>query len=83
MYYFEFFYLSLLLIFMLELAGAGVGTVHVLAACLVLGRLSHAYGVSRSPEDFRFRVLGMVLTFTALAASALRLLFASASAALA
>ena len=37
---------------------------------LLLGRLLHAYGVSRPREDFRFRVTGMVLTFTVLLSSA-------------
>ncbi len=78
----EYVPLTLLLMLMLELAGGEPWHVHVIGTCLVVGRLSHAFGVSRSPEDYRFRVLGMVLTFAALASSALGLLTAYARAAL-
>ncbi len=74
---------TLLLMLMLELAGGDGWHVHVIGACLVVGRLSHAFGVSRSPEDYRFRVLGMVLTFGALVSSALGVLVAYARAAIA
>ncbi len=74
----EYVPLTLLLLLMLELSAASAWVVHALGAGLVLGRLSHAFGVSRSPEDYRFRVLGMVLTFGALGCSALGLLVLSA-----
>lgn len=45
--------------------------VHVLGIALIVGRLAHAYGVSREPEDFRYRVTGMSLTFTVLAGASL------------
>lgn len=62
--------LTLLLIFMLESEGAHYALVHGLCICLVLGRVSHAYGVSRISEDYRYRVFGMAMTFTALVGSA-------------
>ena len=37
--------------------------VHTLFSVFVLGRIIHAYGLSKIDEDFRFRVSGMVLTF--------------------
>ena len=70
----EYVPLTLVLILMLELQSASAGPVHFLSACLVTGRISHAFGVSREPEDYRFRVFGMVMTFTALGGAAVRLL---------
>ena len=66
--------LTLLLIFMLESEGAHYALVHALCICLLLGRLSHAYGVSKISEDYRYRVFGMAMTFTALVGSAACLL---------
>lgn len=47
-----------------ELAVMAVGTL------LIVGRVIHAYGLSQTPHIMRLRVLGMVLTFTALGAGA-------------
>lgn len=66
--------LALVLALMLELAGAYPVLVHVVCACLLVGRISHAYGVSQVKEDFRFRVTGMYLTFASIAGSAVSLL---------
>ena len=41
---------------------------------LLVGRLAHAYGVSQLDEDYRFRVFGMAMTFTALISASLRVL---------
>ena len=60
----EYVPLTLLLIYFVESAAARPLLVHALGVALLVGRLSHAFGVSREPEDFRFRVFGMVLTFT-------------------
>ena len=54
-----------------------------LGLALLIGRALHAWGVSRSPEDFRYRVAGMALTLGSLLMAALYLLLAQASAALA
>lgn len=71
--------LALLLIALVESNGAGANWVHALGAALVVGRLSHAFGVSKPNEDFRFRVLGMSLTFFTLVGAALTLLFSAVS----
>ena len=61
---------ALLLIFMLELYGGHHWLVHGLCICLVVGRISHAFGVGRISENFRYRVFGMAMTFTALVGAA-------------
>lgn len=65
---------SLLLIYMLEANNGTSVLIHALCVCLVVGRLSHAYGVSRVAEDHRYRVFGMSMTFTALSGAALGVL---------
>jgi uncharacterized membrane protein YecN with MAPEG domain len=59
---------------LVELSGAQQVIVHGLCLCLLIGRAVHAYGVSKRQENFRYRVLGMALTFTALLSSAFALL---------
>lgn len=56
--------IAILLILMLEQGGMSALYLHVLGSSLLLGRVVHAYGISRIDEDFRFRVLGMILTFS-------------------
>ena len=68
----------LLLIFFVERSGANVLLVHALALCLVLGRASHAFGVSQIRENYRFRVFGMAMTFATLVAASLCLLYSYA-----
>jgi uncharacterized protein len=51
---------------------------HALGVTLVIGRLSHAIGVSRSNEQFRFRVTGIALTLTVLITTALACLYGAA-----
>ena len=70
----EYVPITLLLAFFLETSTSRVWMVHFIGGCLVVGRLLHAYGVSQSPEPFRLRVAGMVLTFTALLSAAIGLL---------
>ncbi|MEQ8798591.1 MAG: MAPEG family protein [Salinisphaeraceae bacterium] len=69
-------YVPLALILLFAAAGLGAGTIwlHLLGALLLAGRLSHAWGVARTPENLRFRMVGMMTTFLALAATALTLL---------
>jgi len=45
--------------------------IHVAGLILIAGRLMHAYGLSQTPHILRFRVGGMILTFTALSLSAI------------
>lgn len=73
----EYVPLCLLLFYFVEQSGARPMLVHALGISLVLGRLLHAWGVSQVRENYRFRVLGMTLTFLPLIAASLRLLQAS------
>jgi uncharacterized membrane protein YecN with MAPEG domain len=70
----EYVPLGLILLMLMEAGSAQRWLVHALAACLLLGRVSHAYGVSRVTEDYRFRVFGMAMTFVALVSASIVLL---------
>ena len=70
----EYVPLTLLLVVLLELQSAPDALLHVFCASLLAGRIVHAYGVSRSPEQYGYRVAGMGLTFSALGGAALALL---------
>lgn len=71
----EYVPIALLLILMIELQGMSRLVAHALCALLIVGRVTHAFGVSRTPEDFKFRVFGMSLTFTSLLGAAAYLLY--------
>ncbi|GHG60145.1 glutathione S-transferase [Alishewanella longhuensis] len=66
--------IALILLFLAETNGLAAPWLHVLGSMLVLGRLSHAYGVSQTKEPLQFRVWGMLLTFGVLTLSALAIL---------
>jgi uncharacterized membrane protein YecN with MAPEG domain len=66
----EYVPLTLLLVSMLEWQGGHAGLIHAFCLVLLLGRLSHAYGVSRVAEDYRYRVFGMGSTFTVMVGAA-------------
>jgi uncharacterized membrane protein YecN with MAPEG domain len=66
----EYVPLALLLMFFVEHDGAHPALVHALGMALLAGRLAHAWGVSQPQEDFRFRITGMMLTFSALITAA-------------
>ncbi|WP_406855654.1 MAPEG family protein [Alsobacter sp. KACC 23698] len=70
--------LGLILLAFCEMKGAPSQLVVFYGAALLAGRLSHAWGVSQAREDFRFRMVGMVLTFAVLGAMAATLLALSA-----
>lgn len=70
----EYVPLALLLIFFVELDGTPKWWVHALAFALVCGRFAHAWGVSQTKENFRYRVYGMVLTFSVIATAGLTIL---------
>lgn len=70
----EYVPIALLLIFLVESSAAHPMLVHALGIALVIGRVSHAIGVSRNPENFNFRVFGMTLTFAVLLVCAVYLL---------
>jgi uncharacterized membrane protein YecN with MAPEG domain len=65
---------SLLLLAMAELRGLPKPALQVLCGYLVVGRLLHAWGVSRPREDPRIRVSGMILTFIAMSGASIGLL---------
>jgi hypothetical protein len=67
--------LALLLIFFVEHDGGGMLLVNALGGALLAGRLLHAWGVSQDPENFRYRVSGMALTFGTIITAALAIFF--------
>lgn len=71
----EYVPLAVLLIFFLEtqMDVIEIEEIHFLCIALIIGRIVHAYGVSRVDEDYRFRVVGMVLTLGVIIAAAVRL----------
>jgi uncharacterized protein len=66
---------ALLLLMMLELKGLMPLMLHGLGAALLTGRAVHAYGVSHDPENLRFRITGMMLTFAVVLLAAVLLLW--------
>lgn len=71
----EYVPLSLLMLYLAEGQGAYPFFVHCLGMCLLIGRFSHAFGVSQENENYTFRVAGMAMTFTTLLSSSAYLLF--------
>jgi uncharacterized protein len=65
---------ALLLMFMAEYLGLAPLYIHLLGSALLLGRLSHAWGVSKLKEPFKFRVIGMILTLCVILISAVAIL---------
>ena len=58
----EYVPLSLILLYFAEVMAAPVVLLHLLGIALLLGRVIHAWGVSKTTENFKFRVSGMVIT---------------------
>ena len=75
--------LAIVLIALAEIQGLTSVMVHGLGLALLAGRILHAVGLSRTPEDFRFRVSGMALTFAVLSVGAVANLILSGLAAFA
>jgi uncharacterized membrane protein YecN with MAPEG domain len=73
----EYVPIALILLALVEMGGASPLMIHGLGACLVAGRVSHAFGVSHDKENYRFRVAGMALTFFVLVAASITLLVAA------
>ncbi len=67
---------SLLLIYFLETQTSSNLWIHFICIALLLGRISHAYGVSQVQENLRYRVIGMALTFMVIISTSMRLLIA-------
>ena len=66
--------LALLLITFVELLGSSAWLVHALALALIAARTCHALGIAREPEDFRYRIAGMVVTLSVIGAAGLLIL---------
>ena len=71
----EYVPLSILLIYFNEVQNLNAYLIHSLGLSLLIGRLSHAYGVSQIKENFFFRVFGMAMTLSVLILSSCILLF--------
>ncbi len=65
---------ALLLLLFVEISAGSIALVHALGLLLLAGRLLHAYGVSHVDENYKFRIVGMTMTFAAIISSALLLL---------
>ncbi len=61
---------ALLLLTMAEIRGAPDYALHGLCLLLVIGRVSHAWGVASEPEVPRSRVVGIACTLTTLVGGA-------------
>ncbi|WP_237214975.1 MAPEG family protein [Falsiroseomonas oryziterrae] len=70
----EYVPLALLLIMLCEINGLPDWALHVFGTLLLAGRILHATGIAQEPENFRWRVLGMSLTFTMMGVAAAALL---------
>ncbi len=73
----EYVPIALILMMLAEQQQMPAAIIHALGACLLAGRMIHAVGVSRHPEQLWQRVTGMSLTFTVLLAGALANLVAA------
>jgi uncharacterized membrane protein YecN with MAPEG domain len=64
----------LILLGLAEACGSGLVLLHGMGIALTLGRLLHAWGLTRSPNESVGRAAGMILTWFALAVGAIRAL---------
>nr|WP_314072780.1 MAPEG family protein [uncultured Roseococcus sp.] len=69
--------ITLLLLVLLEAAGAAPGLLHILGGMTVGGRLLHALGISPVRERLILRQMGMLLSWAALGLAACLLLYAA------
>lgn len=63
--------IALILLALSEAAGTPALVLHGFGLVLVAGRVIHAHGVAREPENLKFRVAGMAMTITMIAAASL------------
>jgi uncharacterized membrane protein YecN with MAPEG domain len=70
----EYVPIALLLIYFLETQTHSALSPHILCVALLIGRVSHAWGVSQLKENYRFRVFGMFLTLGVIISASLGLL---------
>ena len=62
----EYVPMALILLLLAEIQGGSPLVLHAIGLALVVGRTAHAFGVSQAAEDYRWRTLGMTLTFFAI-----------------
>lgn len=74
----EYVPMALLLIYFLELKMPSNVLIHFVCIALLIGRTSHAYGVSQVQEKLIYRVIGMTLTFMVIISTSVRLLIGHA-----
>jgi uncharacterized membrane protein YecN with MAPEG domain len=72
--YAEYVPLSLILLYFLETQVGASLWIHALGSALLIGRITHAFGVSQVEENYRYRVIGMALTLTVIICASLRLM---------
>jgi uncharacterized membrane protein YecN with MAPEG domain len=65
---------TLLLIAMLEIQSYSDWVIHGLCIALLAARITHAYGVSQTNENFKFRIFGTATTINIIAICAFLLL---------
>jgi|Cruoilmetagenom7_1024161.scaffolds.fasta_scaffold00110_61 uncharacterized membrane protein YecN with MAPEG domain len=70
----EYVPLGLILMLCAELQSAPAMAVHAMGASLLIGRICHAIGMSRTPQIFLLRQIGILLTFAMLTFTALGLI---------
>lgn len=63
----EFVPIALLLLALAEHTGMGSLFIHLFGIILLVGRISHAYGISQINEVFIFRMVGTLATFAVIA----------------
>ncbi len=63
--------IALILLALAEVQGAPGWVVHLLGVSLLAGRVLHAIGLGRTPQNIMFRRAGMVLTFAMITFAAL------------
>jgi len=59
----EYVPLALVIIGLYEMSGGAIWSIHALGSTLLVARLLHAYGLSRSAGTSAGRLLGTILTF--------------------
>jgi uncharacterized membrane protein YecN with MAPEG domain len=67
--------LALFSMALLEYNNAHFFFIHLLGLLILVGRVLHAFGVSQVNENFKFRVSGMLMTFSCLITSSLLMLY--------
>ncbi|ALO42143.1 MAPEG family protein [Pseudoalteromonas phenolica] len=73
----EYVPITLILILSVELLKGHFILVHGLGVALLIGRVLHAYGVSQTKENLKFRVSGMLLTFSTMLVSIVSIIYLS------